>query len=168
MVYERNEIMKKYGYIMLLGLSSLIGCRQEPVATLPAFDLLLADGATILNTGSLPEGNISMFIHFDSDCKGCQKETRSLLQHMDALKDVSIYFITAQELEQAKVFRDHFKLASYSNIAVAQDVALFFPRHFNNGVTPLLALYDRKQRLRAVFEGEADMNKLLSVIEDIR
>lgn len=154
--------------VALFSFIALTGCKQDPLAQLPAFDILLADSTTVLNTGDLPEGNVSIFIHFDSDCKGCQEETTSLLQQMDKLKDVKIYFLTVQHFERLRVFRDHFKLANYPNIVVGQDPELFFPRHFHSGVTPLLALYDKRHYLRAVYEGKADMEDLMTRIKEIQ
>lgn len=109
-----------------------------------------------------------MFIHFDSSCKSCQEETRGLLEHIEQLEDVSIIFLSVEAIEQLRVFRDHFELDRYPNVVVARDTAFFFPRHFQSGTTPLLALYDRQQTLRAVFKGKAEMKKLLAIVEEIR
>lgn len=153
--------------VMAIIAIAMSGCLQHQTDSLPNFKLLLPDSNTVLRTREIKKGQKLVFIHFDADCHECQMETDSLLKHMRKLKDVQFYFLTVGKFSQVKIFRNYYHLERYPNVIVGQDYNKSFPEHFKTRTTPLLAVYDKKKKLVAVFEGRADMDKLLSTIGSI-
>lgn len=138
-----------------------IGCNQNQ---LPDFQILLSDSTTIFDTKDIPKGELSLFIHFDSECKGCQTETEELLQHIEELKHVKMYFVSIEDFANINLFCDYFNLSNYTNIIVGKDYERMIPRHFQTYATPLMALYDKHKKLRVVISGKAEIADLLGFV----
>ncbi|RWU08148.1 peroxiredoxin family protein [Pedobacter chitinilyticus] len=156
-----------FGLIVALALLFFYGsCREDRLARMPNFNLMLSDSSTI-STSQLPRDVPYLFVLFDADCLGCQQETDTLLLHIDKLRRTNIVFLTIHGLKSVDIFRRHYHMERYPNIMLAYDYQMYFPRHFHSATTPLLAIYDRDRNLRGVFEGQANTTKLLGTIEEI-
>ena len=127
---------------------------------LPSFGLQLVDSVTKLNTADIPEGSPFIVIGFSPWCIHCQAETRNIVGHMKELKNTRIYYVTAYPFDQMKAFYRYFKLNQYSNITMGRDTANIFLPYFKGTSIPYTLVFDSKKRLRQVFQGEANMDKL--------
>ncbi|WP_299568445.1 thioredoxin-like domain-containing protein [uncultured Pedobacter sp.] len=140
---------------------------KDPLATMPNFTIVFAD-STIGSTAQLEHGKPYLLIHFDASCKGCQEETDTLIKYMDKMNNVNLLFLTVQDLESVRLYQRYFKLERFKNVTVAFDRDSSLAKHFGTATTPLLAIYDRNKNLRGVFEGQADMQKLLATVKEIQ
>ena len=152
----------------LLCIIMLNACKEDPLATMPAFDILLQDSATIFNTANIPEGKRSVIVRFDAHCGDCQKETDSLLMNMDKLKDVNFYFVTTEPFSQVNEFRDFYEMQKYPNITIGKDIKKFTPQHYKSPRTPLLAVYDKNKRLVKIYDGKPEIEIILKQINDLQ
>lgn len=148
-------------FILLLG-----SCRTDKRAVLPEFSILLSDSVTTFNTASIPSGNPIILIQFSADCKECQEETEQILANMNSFDNARFYFITYEKFDRLRVFNKHYKLQNYNNIVAGQDYEAFMAKHFNTRTTPFLAIYDDERKLKAVFEGKAEIDKLINVVKE--
>ena len=156
-------------YLTIWCILLVIGCQDKNGANighLPSFDLLLSDSLTHINTKDVKEGKPVALLYFSPDCEHCQEETKSILDHMDSLRDVQFYFITNDALERIRIFVSAFLLNKYSNITVGWDNQFLFPRQFKGAAPPYLVMYDRKLKQIGVFNGEVEAGKIITLIND--
>src|SRR5436309_783610 len=118
--------MKKIIYLIVCVI--FLACNSDnrhatgtSISTLPSFDVLLLDSTTIYHSKQIKLGNPTVFLYFNTDCPHCQKETKNILQHIDSLKNVQLYFLTPMSLGDLKEFNNNFHLSNYKNIIVGKD-----------------------------------------------
>jgi hypothetical protein len=121
---------------------------------LPAFNLLLVDSVTRLNTADIPAGQPFIIIGFSPWCIHCQAETRDIIKHMPQLKNTRIYYVTDFPFREMKGFYRYFKLDKYPNIIMGQDSSNYFLSWFKSSSIPYTAIFDGKRRLATVMVGE--------------
>lgn len=135
--------------------------------TLPSFNILMADSATVFNTKDIPEGKPSVLIFFSPDCEHCQAETEGILKNMDSLKNAQFYFVTIDPINRMKVFNGYYKLFKYSNIVVGRDYSFFIPKYFKDAAPPYSVIYDRNKQQRYTFKGVATSRQLIACINQL-
>ncbi len=155
-------------FLILSSILLLISCKERSgkKSSLPFIDLLLADSLTHINTDDIKGGKPVALLYFSPDCEHCQHETKSILQHMDSLKDVRFYFITNDSLNKIKIFKSIYQLGKYPNVTLGWDTQFLFPRHFKGAYPPYLVLYDRQLQQLGAFEGGLEPSKMISLINE--
>lgn len=130
--------------------------------SLPAFNIMLSDSATIFNTYNIPKGKPVALMLFDPECKHCKDLTRKLTENMDSLKDIQFYMFTAaHSMTAIRKFYEDFHLANYSNIKViGRDYEFFFHEYYGVKFVPDIALYDSNKKLIKLFEANATVKDL--------
>jgi len=133
--------------------------------TLPAFNIMLLDSSTIVNTYNIPEGKPTLIMFFDPECKHCRMVTKTLLDKMDSLNDIRFYMITSvHDFNKIRTFYDEFHLADYKNIEViGRDYEFFFVTYYGIKYVPDLVLYDGHKKLVKYFEGHVTVGELYSL-----
>ncbi len=159
--------MKKVIFILLCSCPFFFACRQGDGNDIPAFNLLLADSSTLLNTGSIPSGKPIVMLYFSPDCEHCQAETEGLLKYMDALKDVRFYFVTTDPFDRLKVFNEYFRMDRHPNITLGRDYAFFMPKYFEINQPPYMLIYNKYKKLEIIFDGEVKVNEIIAEINKI-
>ncbi|SEW43056.1 peroxiredoxin family protein [Chitinophaga arvensicola] len=144
------------GLMIVLLLSG--ACRQK--IEMPVFDLLLPD-STLLNTGGIPSGKITVLAFFSPTCEHCQDETIDLIKHMEAVRDIQFYFVSIDSLSRIREFTSFYQLSKYKNITIGRDYTFSFPRLSGLHNIPSSQIYDRHKRLRVVINGGFTVNTLL-------
>src|SRR5688572_11486229 len=81
--------------------------------TLPAFNILLQDSATLFNTFNIPEGRPNVLFFFSPDCDHCIMTVDSLLKNMNAMKGADFHMFTFTPLAMLKPFAQERHLADY-------------------------------------------------------
>lgn len=152
---------------LLIIIFSFTQCNMRKSEPLPAFNILLLDSSTIINTASISEENAFVLLYFSPDCDHCQREIKDLLRNMDKVKNTKFYFVTSNRFEELKAFNNEYNLTNYPNILVGRDYELFIIRNFKNSTPPYLAIYDKNKKQRAVFAGEAKAELIISVLNKI-
>lgn len=133
---------------------------------MPAFNLLLVDSATHLNTADIPAGQPFIVIGFSPWCIHCQAETRDIIKHMPQLKNTRIYYVTNFPFRDMKAFYRYFKLAKYPNITMGRDSTDSFLSWYKAKAIPYTTIFDGKKRLATVMVGEADAGKLAQAVTE--
>jgi len=133
---------------------------------LPAFKLLLLDSSK-LSTNDIPEGKPSVLIFFSPDCDHCQRETESIVQNIDSLRNVNLFFITIDPFDRMKLFNEVYKLYRYPNIVVGRDYAFLFPYNFKNAQPPCNVIYNSHKRLEVILPDETNAHELLSYLNKL-
>ncbi len=130
--------------------------------TLPAFNIMLLDSATIFNTYNIPEDRPVVILFFDPDCKHCKAEIKVLLAGMDSLKDTRFYIITSvHDFQRICDFYAEYHLGDYKNIeVVGRDYEYFFITYYGVKFVPDLVLYDERKNLVKFFDGHVSIGDL--------
>jgi thiol-disulfide isomerase/thioredoxin len=160
--------MKRFISILVLGV--LTGCafKYKNNPELPSFNFLMIDSSTIYNTSQIPKGKPFVLVYFSPDCDACQEETEDLLKSMNVLKNTSFYFLTDDPFSRLLIFNKYYKIYNYSNIILGNDYEHSFQKHFRPGGTPYVVLYNGKKRLRAVYSGGVEAEKLVEMLRSLK
>lgn len=163
--------MKTISYLLLM--ISLYGCyAQDPVTTgkegklLPAFDMLMSDSITHLNSGNIPNNNATVFFYFGPHCPYSHAQMEEIIEDMDRFKDVHFYLLTNATYGEMKGFYDLFKLGKYQNISVGLDDTKVFLNYFEITGVPYIAVYGKDKKLRKAFEGKVYIKQIVQALED--
>lgn len=120
---------------------------------LPSFNLLLLDGSTYLNTGSIRSGKPTVLFFFSPNCPYSRAQMREIVEKMPLLKNIQFYIITNSSLTELKLFYKSYDLGRYRNITVGQDGSNFMIQHFKINSVPATFFYDANKHLKDMFEG---------------
>lgn len=134
---------------------------------MPLFRLLLLDSFTQLNTNDIPKGKPSILIFFSPDCDHCQRETKSIVENMDSLQDVNLFFITIDPFGRMKLFNEAYKLYQYKNVVVGRDYTFFFPYQFKGAQPPYTVIYDKYKRMEFVLPAERNAHELIAYLKKL-
>jgi thiol-disulfide isomerase/thioredoxin len=162
----------KYLVLFML-LTSVYGCdRRKPLETglegkpLPAFEILLNDSITHINTGKAPVGKPVVLFYFNPNCPYCQAEMTDIVGHIGSLKDIRFYIFTCAPFRVMKGFYTYFGLAKYPNISVGIDDNHFFEKKFSPYGVPYTAIYDKDKRLVHAYLGKMRSSQIKDIAAD--
>ena len=155
---------------ILLLLTGLSGCfiRSREKSDLegkilPAFNLLLTDSLTVLNTGNIPTGKPIVLFYFSPDCPYCRAEITEITDNVKKLKDIQFYIFTPVSFRGLKQFYERYQLKNYSNLTVGQDYSFYFSRYFKPRGIPCLAIYDTSKLLKQIIIGKTTPSDIKNI-----
>ncbi|GAA3929398.1 hypothetical protein GCM10022209_23930 [Chitinophaga oryziterrae] len=93
--------------------------------------------------------------------------TDSLLQNINAVKDVRFYFLSMESFDKVRLFRDYYHLDQYPNIIVGQDYQRIAAYHYKVRGTPYIALYNSNKDLVGIYAGKPNIKNLIASIKDL-
>jgi thiol-disulfide isomerase/thioredoxin len=135
--------------------------------TLPPFNILLQDSATVFNTYNVKKGRPTVLFFFSPDCEHCQITTDSLMKHMDEMKRADFYMFTFMPLTALRPFAAAHHMNDYKNIIVGKDYEFFFPMYYKAQTVPWLVVYNRKKQLVKAWNGTVKMPELVSMLNEL-
>lgn len=130
---------------------------------MPTIDLISIDTTAHLNTQNVKIGRPTILFAFEPWCPYCKAQTKSIMAHIESLKDIDFYFLTNSTYPGFKEFYDRFQLGKYPNIKSGIDYNYSFARYFRTGKVPYMAIYDRDKKLKQVLLGK----NYISTIKEI-
>lgn len=104
-----------------------------------------------------------LIFYFNSECEHCEKQGKWLSQKIDAFKNLEVTFISFEEIEAIKKYRDKFNF-NKKNITFLQDTRLTFSYKFGAETFPCILLYTKKGKLIKKFEGETKIKEIIPYI----
>ena len=157
---------------ILLLLVSVCGCNErQPIKTgfegnpIPGFTILLPDSTTYLNTLNIPSGKPIVLFYFSPKCPYCRIQMNSIINGMEALKNIRFVLFTNYPFRDMKRFYLEFHLEQYQNISVGIDFAYAFQHQFKTNSVPYTAIYGNNGLLKRVFLGGINAKNIKSVTE---
>jgi len=118
--------------------------------TVPPFELLQVDSATMFTKGDLKRNQQVLLMYFSPDCEHCQHQTEDILHDIHSFKKIQIVMATYQPFESMKIFYEKYDFGKY-NIHVGRDTKFILPPFFKIESLPYMALYDKKGNLITTF-----------------
>jgi len=167
--------MKAFNWIGIIALAICVlapSCKRRAYETnritgyegkkMPAFNLLMPDSVTYLNTADLEKGKPTVLFFFGPDCPYCKEQLKEIKMHMNELKDVQFVLLTGEGFGGMKRFIKENELADYNNVIVGRDTADYFARTFKAEGYPYTAFYGEDKKLRCVYVGRMRIEQLVS------
>lgn len=129
---------------------------------MPAFMLRLPNETYFYQKDLNPKKHTVLMI-FSPDCDHCIQQTRALTDSIRLFNNTQFILSTTLPMERLKDFYQSFNLSQHRKQLVAgRDVLFFFSKYFENHFLPFIAIYDPRQQLKVVFEGNVTMKTLLT------
>jgi peroxiredoxin len=114
-----------------------------------------------LDTKTL-DGKVILIL-FQPDCDHCQREAKEIKDNMEAFKEYSIYFITADQLPAIEKFAKDHDLLNRSNVSFGMTTVENVLNNFGPIPAPSVYIYGAQQ-LKHKFNGETSIEKILKVL----
>lgn len=136
---------------------------------LPSFEILLLDGQTIVNTGTINNSRPTIFLLFSPDCSHCAELSLGLTQSISSFDSVNLCLLSAPlPIIAIKQFAARNKLLDFEQITVGQDMAFFFANYFHTKTVPFAAIYDKNKKLVKILKEIKSVDELLSELKTIK
>lgn len=132
----------------------------KEIASLPAFNLLLTDSQTVINTSKGKNGKATLLFYFEPNCAHCQNETEDLLTNKNILEKTNIYFISLDPMERIRKFMKYYNLRELPGITVAKDYQFSAINIFKLNMIPSNIVYNNKNEIVKIFEGGISVHDL--------
>lgn len=139
--------------------------KEQKKDSLPAFDMLLMDTITKINTAKIAKGNPIVLFFFAPDCPHCEALTKDIIAHINSLKNIRFYFLSITGVHDIENYKGRLQLDKFSNIIVAQDYNNYFLRYYSPPAIPYLVVYDENKLLKQVIIGEVTLDSIRTIIK---
>jgi hypothetical protein len=158
---------------LLVTLIVISGCqsRNKPIVTglegkqLPAFNILLPNGSSIINTLSDVGHQSIVLFYFSPQCPYCRNQMREIVDRISSLKSIKFYVFTSWPLKETQSFYKEYELYKYPNLVVGVDYNNFFKEHFKAQGVPYMAIYGKDKKLKQAFIGNVNTKQIKEVAE---
>jgi cytochrome oxidase Cu insertion factor (SCO1/SenC/PrrC family) len=160
-------------HLIVLMATEFIGCTRtstenkkeavEPVQKnndLPSMNLTTLNG-TQVNTQTLT--GKSILILFQPDCDHCQREAKEIREHIEAFRDYSVYFVSADPMPTIEKFAKDYDLSSQANFFFGMTTVESVLNNFGPIPAPSVYIYS-DQALMQKFNGEVSIDKILQAL----
>lgn len=157
--YAQTDSLKKAPVI-----AELPGYIKNP--SLPEFNILLRDNATIFNTKDIPGGKPIALMLFSPTCSHCLTTISRFLAGIDSIQDLQFYLVSpTPSITDLQTFCAQYQVDNYKNIkVVGRDVDFFFISNYGTRSFPHIALYDKNKKFIKAIEGETTLTELYHAI----
>ena len=169
--------MKIHHLVISLSFGSIIFCCSAPSSKspvespvepqvvqerndLPKMIITSLDESKI-NVHALKEKTI--LILFQPDCDHCQREAKEIRENLDAFKEYTLYFISADQMASVQKFSEDYGLSGHSNVRFALTTVDDVIRNFGGIPSPSVYIYI-DQKLVQQFNGEVTIGRILQAI----
>ena len=165
--------MKDFNLMITLVTASLFFCCSTPTQKtavespvvqtrndLPNMTVTSLD-ETQINLRTLKEKAI--IILFQPDCDHCQREAKEIRENLDAFKNYSLYFISADQFDAVKRFGEDYDLIAKPNVHFALTSVDNVLKNFGAIPAPSVYIY-ADQKLIKKFNGEVSIGRILQAI----
>jgi hypothetical protein len=136
------------------------------IRKLPGFRIISIDSSWCINTKNIPNGLSTVFLYFDPDCKHCQKLTKNILQHVNQLKDINLYWVTNGDQGELKHFCKYYHFDTLKNIVIGEDYEYSFYGAYLPSTVPFIAIYNCRRSLVKIYKGEVNVNSIITSTHD--
>ena len=105
----------------------------------------------------------TILILFQPDCDHCQREAKEIRENLDAFKNYSLYFISADQRAAVKKFGEDYDLMGHTNVYFALTTVENVLKNFGAIPAPSVYIY-ANQKLVQKFNGEVTIDRILQSI----
>jgi hypothetical protein len=131
---------------------------------LPAFSITKVPDSTIFTRGDLAKDKETIIIIFSPDCEHCQRETDSLIAHIDLFKGVQIVMASPLDYSEVKKFYGDYHIAKYPLISMGRDGSYALGSFYHVHNFPSIYIYDKDGQFKNSFEGSYPVQKVAAAL----
>ncbi|MEI9935134.1 MAG: redoxin domain-containing protein [Ferruginibacter sp.] len=136
----------------------------ERYGAVPPFTITkVPDSSSFANT-DLNKKQSVIIMEFSPDCEHCQRETDSLIAHIDLFKDVQIVMASPLNFENILKFYKDYKIADYPNITMGRDGAYALGSFYKIRNFPSIFVYDKEGHFKKAFSGSYPIQKIAAAL----
>lgn len=133
--------------------------------TLPAFQILMLDSSTQVNTFEAPKNKSVVLMFFSPDCDHCEITTKEIIDNIGEFKKTKIYMFSPMSLSMIRGFYDKMGLEKYKKqIIVGQENTGFFHSYYGTRYVPHIIIYNKDKKLVAAFEGDGNIKDIILAV----
>jgi peroxiredoxin len=138
---------------------------QIPAQTLPDFTFYRLDKSPFTNR-DLPQGKMSFFIFFDSDCDHCQRAVRNIDQQYKSFQNTVTCLISVDDHDKINRFVNTYAqhLKNQKNVVLLQDSLNQFIARFKPYKYPSMFLYSADKKLIDYEDNEETVFRIVNTI----
>lgn len=115
----------------------------------------------ILKPNQLETNGLKFIIFFDPDCEACQNLARIMLLEKEKFNNLNVTMLSIADKSQTELFIKRFNLSVLSTVAIGCDTDKAFKILFKTSVLPSIFIYNKKNDLIDVIQGETTLKRLL-------
>lgn len=127
---------------------------------IPKFTIFKAADSSAFTREDLKKKKPVIFIIFSPDCEHCQRETDSLIAHIDLFHNAQIVMTTYLAHSAMVKFYNDYHIANHPEIIMGRDATFFFPIFFKVNSLPAIYVYDKQGNFKKSFEGSVNLTKI--------
>jgi thiol-disulfide isomerase/thioredoxin len=150
---------------------TVVNCREHHVnrvtglegKEMPDFEIMKLDSTVKINTRNILPGKPILLFSFEPWCPYSRAQTQILISHFEDLKAIDIYMFCSGSFSEFENFCKQYGLSERDNFHVGVITDFTFYKYFRTSKIPLLAIYDKRKKLKDVSMGVTDV----SIIKDI-
>jgi thioredoxin-related protein len=131
---------------------------------LPAFGITRVPDSSTFTRADLEKNKETIIMIFSPDCEHCQRETDSLVAHIDLFKDVQIVMASPLDFNNIKKFYYNYHIANYPCITMGRDGTYALGTFYKVHNFPSIYVYDKDGNFKAVFEGSYPVQKVAAAL----
>ena len=160
--------MKNF-YLLLFTLGTCLSAFSQKDSTLPVylrfpvipqFTIYKAADSSAFTRSNLAKKKSTVFIIFSPDCEHCQRETDSLIKHINLFRNAQVVMTTYLAHDLMVKFYHDYKIANHREIIMGRDAKFFFPVFFKVTSLPAIYVYDKRGKFKKSFDGSVSMAKV--------
>lgn len=167
---------RKYILLLLLAILNIISCKDslegksthEKISKLPKIKGLLLDSITPFSTKNLPDDKVTLITFFDPTCPHCKDEIKGIFNNLSFFMHCNLVFMTSSkpsEIKSENLFPDN---DLHKNVYIVQDTDTAFTKIYDGFKLPMTALYDKEDKLYAVFRGYDSISSLIEQVKRVQ
>jgi hypothetical protein len=139
------------------------GLERKP---LPSFSLLLTDSSTWVHNSNISTGKPFGIFIFSPFCPHCRAQTEEIIDNIQELKNVPLYFVSSFPLPLLKNYYQEYHLAKYPNIFLGRDTGNVIASYFDIPGIPYMAICGKDHKLKKSFLGKVSSDQIKQVAEE--
>lgn len=130
--------------------------------TIPAMEFYSPEGQKFKTTDLQP-GKPVVFFFFSPECPHCKRNTEMMLQEIDKLREVQLFFVSPDLPERVLEYSREYNLADYKEIMLLLDTNFEFDNKYMPTVTPIYYIYGSDLLYRGTITGKTTSGQILKM-----
>jgi hypothetical protein len=165
-----NSMKKSILFLVMIFCSGAAFCQYDTTPPylktklLPGFNLLSLD-STVFDQSVLTEKNNTIIMLFNPECEHCQDQLKLMLDIPELVSSTNVILTSTETLQKIKTFYDKFHLENYPLIHIGKDHKYFFGGFYQPKTIPVLAFYNKQNRLVYFNQGNVKKKQILDALK---
>ena len=135
---------------------------SEQLKMIPNFETYDMDSLKVSHTEFNDKPTI--IVYFNTECEHCQYEATQIVKYQNQFKDVNLYMLSAENINQIKAFAHKMGLDKISNLEMGKITVKESFEVFAFTSIPDILIYNASGELQKHFKGETKIEAILKYL----